>query len=153
MLRPNEVQTMSAGSGIIHSEFNVSETEAVHSIQIWINTAKEDVPPSYQQVAFSPAEKRGRFRLLAGPQATSEQPATTINQDARIYVSELASGEMLKRDLDANRYAWIQILRGTIEINGHTLQQGDGAAVSNEHELSFEVKTPSGCELLLFDLP
>ena len=86
---------MSAGSGIIHSEFNVSETEPVHSIQMWIHTAKEDLPPSYQQVSFLPAEKRGQFRLLAGPKMSPDQPATTINQDALIYVSELGSGEAL----------------------------------------------------------
>jgi redox-sensitive bicupin YhaK (pirin superfamily) len=153
VLRPNEVQTMSAGNGIIHSEFNASETEQVHSIQIWINTAEEDLPPSYQQVAFSPAEKRGRFRLLAGPKSAPERSATTINQDARIYVSELGPGEVLKRDLDTSRYAWVQILRGTIEMNGQALKQGDGAAISNERELSFSANAPEGCEFLLFDLP
>jgi len=153
VLRPNEVQTMSAGSGIIHSEFNASNTEPVHSIQIWINTAEEDLPPSYQQVAFSPSEKRGRFRLLAGPKAASEQPATTINQDARIYVSEFGPGEELSRSLTENRYAWVQVLRGNIEMNGRNLNEGDGAAVSNEHELSFSTATSDGCEFLLFDLP
>jgi len=153
VLRPNEVQTMSAGSGIIHSEFNASDTEPVHSIQIWINTAEEDLPPSYQQIAFSPAEKRGRFHLLAGPKAASEQPATTINQDARIYVSELGPGEDLSRNLTENRHAWVQVLRGNIEMNGRNLNEGDGAAVSNEHELSFSTATSDGCEFLLFDLP
>jgi redox-sensitive bicupin YhaK (pirin superfamily) len=153
VLRPNEVQTMSAGSGIIHSEFNASETEPVHSIQIWINTAEEDIPPSYQQVAFSPSEKRGRFRLLAGPSSASEHPATTINQDARIYVSELGPGEELSRSLAENRYAWVQVLRGNIEMNGQNLRQGDGAAVTNERELSFSTAISDGCEFLLFDLP
>ena len=153
VLRPNEVQTMSAGSGIIHSEFNVSETEPVHSIQMWIHTAKEDVPPSYQQVSFLPAEKRGQFRLLAGPKMSPEQPATTINQDALIYVSELGSGEALKRGLAPDRHAWIQVVRGDVEMNGHALNEGDGAAVSDERELSFSVNGPSSCEFLLFDLP
>jgi redox-sensitive bicupin YhaK (pirin superfamily) len=153
VLKPNEVQTMSAGSGIIHSEFNASDTEPVHSIQMWINTAEEDLPPSYQQVAFSPSEKRGRFRLLAGPKAASEPPATTINQDARIYVSELGRGEELARNLAENRYAWVQVLRGNIEMNGRNLSEGDGAAVSDERELSFSTATSDGCEFLLFDLP
>jgi redox-sensitive bicupin YhaK (pirin superfamily) len=153
VLRPNEVQTMSAGSGIIHSEFNASDTEPVHSIQIWINTAEEDLPPSYQQVAFSPSGKRGQFRLLAGPKVTSEQPATTINQDARIYVSELGPCEELARNLAENRYAWVQVLRGNIEMNGQNLSVGDGAAVTNERELSFSTSTSDGCEFLLFDLP
>jgi redox-sensitive bicupin YhaK (pirin superfamily) len=153
VLRPNEVQTMSAGNGIIHSEFNASETEPVHSIQIWIETAKEDLLPSYQQIAFSPIEKRGRFRLLAGPEAIPGETATTINQDARIYVSELASGETLKRTLAADRYSWIQVLSGNLEMNGQKLKEGDGAAVSGERELSFACAAGQSSEFLLFDLP
>jgi redox-sensitive bicupin YhaK (pirin superfamily) len=153
VLRPNEVQTMSAGSGIIHSEFNASETQPVHSIQIWIETAKEDLPPSYQQIGFSPSEKRGRFRLLAGPETTPGEIATTINQDARIYVSELASGETLKRTLAADRYVWIQVLRGNLDMNGYTLKEGDGSAVSSEKELSFACTGSQSSEFLLFDLP
>jgi len=152
VLRPNEVQTMSAGNGIIHSEFNASETEPVHSIQIWINTAQEDLPPSYQQIAFDPREKRGRFRLLAGPKAEPTEQSTTINQDARIYVSELASGETLKRSLAADRYAWIQVLSGALQVNGEALKEGDGAAVSSERELSF-ASNLHGSEFLFFDLP
>ncbi|HLH31488.1 MAG TPA: pirin family protein [Terriglobia bacterium] len=153
VLRPNEVQTMSAGSGIIHSEFNASETESVHSIQIWIETAKEDLPPSYQQIAFSPTEKRGRFRLLAGPELNPGEPATTINQDARIYVSEIEGGQTLKRAIPDNRYAWIQILSGGMEVNGLSLKQGDGAAVSSERELTFKAGDSAPSEFLLFDLP
>jgi redox-sensitive bicupin YhaK (pirin superfamily) len=153
VLRPNEVQTMSAGSGIIHSEFNASETEPVHSIQIWIETAQEDLAPSYQQIAFSPREKRGRFRLLAGPETNPGELATTINQDARIYVSELVSGESLKRTLTPNRYGWIQVLGGNLEMNGQKLKEGDGAAVSNEPELLFACPNSHSSEFLLFDLP
>lgn len=153
ILRPNEVQTMSAGSGIIHSEFNASETEPVHSIQIWINTAQEDLPPSYQQIAFSPTEKRGRFRLLAGPEADAAEPATTINQDARIYASELAPGETLKRSLPTDRYTWIQVVRGNLLVNGESLKEGDGAAVNNEAELLFTGADGGNSEFLLFDLP
>jgi redox-sensitive bicupin YhaK (pirin superfamily) len=143
---------MSAGNGIIHSEFNASETEPVHSIQIWINTAQEDLPPSYQQIAFDPREKRGRFRLLAGPKAEPTEQSTTINQDARIYVSELASGETLKRSLTADRYAWIQVLSGALQVNGEQLKEGDGAAVSSERELSFASNSQTS-EFLFFDLP
>jgi quercetin 2,3-dioxygenase len=153
VLRPNEVQTMSAGSGIIHSEFNASQTEPVHSIQIWIQTAKEDLPPSYQQIAFSPSEKRGRLRLLAGPEVIPGETATTINQDARIYVSDLANGETLKKTLAPNRYSWIQVLRGNLEMNGQKLKEGDGAAVSDERELNFAGAGGQGSEFLLFDLP
>ena len=153
VLRPNEVQTMSAGNGIIHSEFNASETEPVHSIQIWIETAQEDLPPSYQQIAFPPGEKRGRFRLLAGPDASTGELTTTINQDARIYVSELGPGERLERAVSADRYGWIQVLRGNIDINGTGLKEGDGAALSSESKLSFLNNGSQSTEFLLFDLP
>lgn len=154
VLRPNEVQTMSAGNGIIHSEFNASAVEPVHSIQIWIHTAIEDLPPSYQQIAFSPAEKQGRFRLLAGPKGkiNGPEPATVINQDASIYVAELRAGETLQRSPGPNRQAWIQICRGNLEVNRQSLREGDGAAVSSERQLSF-TGAQDGCEFLLFDLP
>ena len=153
ILKPNEVQTMSAGSGIVHSEFNASESEPVHSIQIWIDTASEDLRPSYQQIAFAPTEKRGRFRLLAGPAASPNELSTIINQDARIYVSELGSGETLERTLATGRHAWVQVLRGNLHMNGQALKEGDGAAVSSEQELSFMGQESAGCEFLLFDLP
>ena len=153
VLRPNEVQTMSAGSGIIHSEFNASQTAPVHSLQIWIHTAKEDLPPSYQQVAFPPSEKRGRFRLLAGPEAVPGETATTINQDARIYVSELGPGQSLQRSVSAERYGWIQVARGNVEVNGAELEEGDGAAISGERSLAFTNKGSESAEFLLFDLP
>src|SRR5882757_5578953 len=100
VLRPNEVQAMSAGNGIVHSEVNASEDERVHSIQIWIEPAVEDLAPSYQQIAFSPSEKQGRLRLLAGPKASAGESATVINQDVRVYVTELASGQALKQTLE-----------------------------------------------------
>ena len=153
ILRPNEVQTMSAGSGIVHSEFNASESEPVHSIQIWIDTASEDLPPSYQQIAFAPTEKRGRLRLLAGPEASPNEASTIINQDARIYVSELGSRETLERTVATGRHAWVQVLRGKLQMDGQALKEGDGAAVSSEHELSFIGQDSEGCEFLLFDLP
>jgi redox-sensitive bicupin YhaK (pirin superfamily) len=153
VLRPNEVQTMSAGSGIVHSEFNASGREPVHSIQIWILPSAEDLQPSYQQIAFSPVEKRGRFRLLAGPRNGPSQPATVINQDASVYVTELDAEQTLSRGLGNNRHAWVQVLRGNVELNGLRMKEGDGAAVSSESQLSFTGKEPDGCEFLLFDLP
>jgi len=154
ILRPNEVQTMSAGNGIVHSEFNASETERVHSIQIWIVPSAEDFSPSYQQIAFAPAEKRGRFRLLAGPEPASRETSTVIHQDAKIFVAELEANQPLQQNLDAGRYAWIQILRGGVSLNGARLNEGDGASISaetNARELIF-TGADSGCELLLFDL-
>jgi len=153
ILRPNEVQTMSAGSGIVHSEWNASETDAVHSIQIWITPAAEDLQPSYQQIAFGPEEKRGRFRLLAGPQAGDKQSATVINQDARLSVTDLAPGEYIRRMLIRGRNAWVQVVRGDLNLNGEILTEGDGAAVSEERELWFTGTGSEGCEILLFDLP
>jgi redox-sensitive bicupin YhaK (pirin superfamily) len=125
----------------------------VHSIQIWIETAQEDLPPSYQQIAFPPSEKRGRFHLLAGPDRGSGELTTTINQDASIYVSELAPGETLEQSVSTDRYAWIQVLRGGVSINGTGLKEGDGAAVSSESKLSFVNNGSQSSEFLLFDLP
>jgi redox-sensitive bicupin YhaK (pirin superfamily) len=154
VLRPNEVQTMSAGSGIVHSEFNASGVEASHSIQIWITPDKEDVEPVYQQIAFNPSEKRGRFRLLAGPAAAmGGEPATVIHQDALLYVAELRPDQTLQRPLPSNRHLWIQVVCGSIAVNGETLNEGDGAAVSAEPEVRFSGGMPDGGEFLLFDLP
>jgi redox-sensitive bicupin YhaK (pirin superfamily) len=151
VLRPNEVQTMSAGSGIVHSEFNASEIEPSHSIQIWISPDEEDVKPSYQQIAFNASEKRGRLRLLAGP--AGSEPATIIHQDARLYVAELQPGESLRHALPSDRYAWVQAVCGSISVNTQLLKEGDGAAVSAEQELTFAGGAPDGGEFLLFDLP
>lgn len=152
VLGPNEVQTMSAGDGVVHSEFNASEQEAVHSIQIWIEPAAEDLKPSYQQIAFAPAEKRGRFRLLAGPGPGNSEPATIINQDARVYVAEVGPQETAKQVLAADRYVWVQVVRGQVGVNGQLLRDGDGAAISGERELSVAGSEPAGGEILLFDL-
>jgi len=154
ILRPNEVQTMSAGNGIVHSEFNASETERVHSIQIWIVPSAEDFAPSYQQISFAPEEKKGRFRLLAGPEPSSSETSTVIHQDAKIFVTELDANKSLKQALAADRYAWIQILRGSVSLNGSKLNEGDGASIDadiHSQELGFTA-SDNGCELLLFDL-
>jgi quercetin 2,3-dioxygenase len=150
---PNEIQTMSAGTGVVHSEFNASETEPVHLMQIWIEPASEDVPPSYQQVAIPADSKRGRLHLLAGPSNGDGRPATTINQDARLYVAELAQGESVTQPLALKRHAWVQVMRGAASLNGQTLAEGDGAAVSEERELVVRGDGPQGGEVLLFDLP
>ena len=151
VLGPNEIQMMSAGSGVVHSEFNASETDPVHVIQIWISPEAEDLEPSYQQVAFAPAEKRGRLRLLAAPNL-SEKPMTVIRQDARVYAGEFVVHETVKHAFDAERYAWVQIVKGNVSINGQSLNEGDAAVVSDERELSFMGIQPAGGEVLLFDL-
>jgi hypothetical protein len=150
---PNEIQTMSAGTGVVHSEFNASETEPVHLMQIWIEPASEDLPPSYQQVAVPPEQKRGRLRLLAGPATGNGAPLTTINQDARLYVAELGAGDTVTQALGPDRHAWVQVTRGHAVLNGEPLDEGDGAAVSGERQLSVSGSGPRGGEVLLFDLP
>jgi redox-sensitive bicupin YhaK (pirin superfamily) len=148
ILGPNEVQTMSAGTGIVHSEFNASETEEVHSIQIWILPAREDVTPTYQQIAFSPEEKQGQLRLLAAPEAG----ATIIHQDARLYVTELAPKQAVRHNLAAGRGAWIQVVRGSVILNGQELSEGDAAALTEETEVALAGAGSRGGEILLFDL-
>jgi len=148
VLGPNEIQTMSAGTGIVHSEFNASETEQSHSIQIWIEPAQEDVTPSYQQIAFANADKQGRLLLLAGPQGA----ATRIHQDANLFASELGREQTVSHALATGRHAWIQVVRGDVGVNGQELHVGDGAAVSEERELAFAGSGANGGEFLLFDL-
>jgi redox-sensitive bicupin YhaK (pirin superfamily) len=153
ILRPNEVQAMSAGSGIVHSEFNASDTEPSRSIQIWITTLAESLRPAYQQITFGPAEKRGRLRLLAGPRPSPDEPAAIINQDASVYAAELHSGESVKHAPGPGRYGWVQVVRGGITLNGRSLKDGDGAAISSERELSLTSDSAAGGEFLFFDLP
>ena len=151
VMGPNEIQTMSAGNGVVHSEFNGSDTEPVHLLQIWIEPSAEDLPPSYQQVGIPPEAKRGRLHMLAGPRAHEEDAATVINQDARLYVAELAGGESVARPLQPGRHAWVQVVRGTVSLNGQPLREGDGAAISEEPSVSVE-GSGAGGEILLFDL-
>ena len=150
VIGPHTVQAMSAGTGIVHSEFNASDSEPSHSLQIWIEPAMEDVEPSYQQISFSPAEMRGRFRLLAGPRP--HDGSAVIHQDALVYAAEVRSGEILRRDLAAERFAWVHVARGRMMLNGRKLAEGDGAAISEETELTFTGEEPGGAEFLYFDL-
>jgi quercetin 2,3-dioxygenase len=152
VLGPNEIQMMSAGSGVVHSEFNASETEPVHVLQIWILPEAEDLEPTYQQVAFTPEEKRGQLRLLAGPASNSEKPMTVIRQDARVYAGEFTPNQTMNYTIHRNRYAWIQVVKGNVLLNGQSLREGDAAAVSDEPQLTFAGMQPDGGEVLLFDL-
>jgi Pirin-related protein len=112
---------------------------------------KEDLAPSYQQISFDPQEKDGRFRLLAGPKKDNER-VVTINQDARLFVAELRAMESARHSLAPRRYAWVQVLRGNVSLNGSRLNEGDGAAVSDDQELQVTGDAPDGGEVLLFDL-
>jgi hypothetical protein len=151
VIAANMLQAMSAGTGVIHSEFNGSQDQASHSLQIWIEPAVKDAEPSYQEITLSPQEKHGRFRLLAAPRGNSHAEATAINQDAFVYTAEVDAGESLAQKLAPGRHAWIQVARGNVSVNGKELSEGDGAAVSDEQDLSF-TGGPGGSEFLLFDL-
>ena len=152
VIGPNTIQAMSAGTGIVHSEFNASDRESSHSLQIWIEPAMEDVEPSYQQISFDPAEKRGKLRLLAGPHAEAKHGSAQIHQDALVYAAELKPGEGLHHALAPGRFAWVHVARGNMVLNGRKLSEGDSAAVDSEKELSFTGDGLSGTEFLLFDL-
>ena len=152
VLGTNELQAMSAGDGIVHSEFNASETEGSHSLQIWIDPIAEDLPPSYQQIGFTPDERRGRLRLLAGPDVVKGPGVATINQQAWVYVTEVGPADRVTHAIEPNRHAWIQVVRGNVTVNGHALSQGDGAAISDERELAVAAGGADGGEILLFDL-
>jgi quercetin 2,3-dioxygenase len=148
-LRPHEVQRMTAGTGIRHSEFNPSDTERVHLYQIWILPEKDGLEPGYEQTYFPPDEKKGKLKLVASRAGTDG--SVKINQDVSLYSSILAKDETVTHELAENRYGWIQVAKGSLEINGEFLNASDGAAISDERRL--EIKSlEDDTEFLLFDL-
>lgn len=149
VIRPGEVQKMSAGTGIRHSEFNHSKTEPVHLLQIWILPQKEGLKPMYEQKLIPAAEKQGKLRLLAS--SKSGNGAVTLHQDAKLYVSELNGGQSVDYKLADGRYAWVQVARGKLSVNGKELEAGDGAAISQESLLQI-AGVSDHSEVLLFDL-
>jgi quercetin 2,3-dioxygenase len=150
VLGPNEIQRMSAGTGVVHSEANPSNTDPVHFFQIWIEPATTGTPSSYEQLRFDPLEKRGKLKLLAAPQGG--EGVASINQDAQVFVAELAKGDTVARDLATERHAWLHLIRGTVTVNGATLHTGDSAAISHEPRLTIVGADPEPSEILLFDL-
>jgi len=148
VLHAGEFQHMTAGTGIRHSEFNPSSTEPLHLYQIWLLPGKHGLTPSYDQKTFPETEKQGLLRLVASPDA--QDGSLLIRQDSRVYLSSLATGQEVKHALRPGRHAWLQVVRGTVDLNGRTLAVSDGAAVSDETELTIRAKEPS--ELMLFDL-
>jgi len=147
-IRPGDVQRMSAGTGITHSEFNASRTEPVHFLQIWIIPAEVGLKPSYEQKHFPLDERRGRLRLVAAPDG--REGAVTLHQDARLFIANLQSGEQVRHPLDRDRGLWLQVARGIVAINGTEMREGDGAAVEGEPAVDIEATTDA--EVLLFDL-
>jgi quercetin 2,3-dioxygenase len=150
VLRPGEVQRMSAGRGVRHSEFNGSTREPVHFLQIWLVPDRPGHAPSYEQKAFPEAERRGALRLVASPDGA--EGSTTIHQDARVYAALLADGQAAARGLAPGRHAWVQLARGTATVNGHRLEAGDGAALSDEAAVELTGAGPGDAEVLVFDL-
>jgi len=148
ILRPDEVQRMSAGRGVTHSEFNPSNVERVHFLQIWILPNARGLPPSYEQRRFPSEDRRGRLRLLAA--ADGRDGAVTIHQDVDLYGTVLGGGQQVRHDLRTGRHAWVQVARGSVDVNGRPLAAGDGAALSDERGVELHADAPS--EILLFDL-
>lgn len=147
-IRPGEVQRMSAGTGISHSEYNASKTDGVHFLQIWILPERTGLPPGYEQKVFPLEERRGKLRLVAD--RNGAEGAVTVHQDAKLFVANLSPGEQVRHTLAAGRGAWVQVARGVVGLNGTEIRQGDGAAV--EEEASITIAAESVAEVLLFDL-
>src|ERR1700726_3714105 len=148
IIRAGELQRMTAGTGVRHSEFNPSDKEGVHLYQIWLLPERQGLPPSYDQRAFSQDERQGQLRLVASPDGADG--SLTIRQDARLYLSSSKSGESVSHELQTGRHAWLQVLRGRVKVNGSALQTSDGLAISDEPRLT--VVSEQGAEVMLFDL-
>lgn len=145
---PNEVQRMTAGTGVLHSEYS-SPMEETHLLQIWILPEEKNLTPSYEQTFFAPEEKKGKLKLVAS--RAGIDGSVTIHQDVNLYSSILAKDETVEHLLKENRYAWVQIVKGKIELNGEILAAGDGAAISDETLLKIKSMADES-EFLLFDL-
>ena len=148
VLRPGEFQRMTAGTGITHSEFNPSTTEPVHLYQIWLFPERSGLPPSYEQKRFPSEGRRNQLRLVASRNA--DEGSLTIHTDAKISLAELDAGQTIQQGLSPLRHAWLQVLRGTVRVNGQDLGTSDGLAIGNESAL--EITAITDAELMLFDL-
>ena len=148
VIRPGEVQRMSAGTGIRHSEFNHSQDEPVHFLQIWIVPAERDIEPGYEQKAFPDAERRGKLRLVAS--RDGRDGSLTLHQDTDLYASVLDENDAVTLPIAAGRRAWVQVARGSVTVNGEQLYPGDGAAIVDEEAVL--VRATSEAEVLLFDM-
>jgi quercetin 2,3-dioxygenase len=149
-LRPGEVQRMSAGTGIRHSEFNGSAEEPVHFLQIWLLPDRTGHRPSYEQRPFPAEERRGKLRLVASPDGA--EGSTVVHQDARVWATLLADGQRVEQALAPGRHGWIQVARGEVEVNGTRLRAGDGAALSGEPKVELTGRGAQEAEVLVFDL-
>jgi redox-sensitive bicupin YhaK (pirin superfamily) len=146
LIKPGEVQRMSAGSGVTHSEMNPSNDEPVHFLQIWILPAERGITPGYEQKKFEDDERRNALRLVASPDG--RDGSVTIHQDVQLF-STLLDGASVTHVFEPKRFGWVQVTRGEVDVNGQTLKAGDGAAISDEASVTL---TGRGAEALLFDL-
>jgi redox-sensitive bicupin YhaK (pirin superfamily) len=150
VIRPGDVQVMSAGTGIRHSEFNHSKTEPVHFLQIWVVPDREGIAPRYEQKTFPDVDKRRKLRLVGS--SDGRDGSVVIHQDVRLFAVLLNAGEQVTHALQSGRKGWLQVVRGTVTMNGYDLAAGDGAAVTVEPTLTVTAKVDA-TEILLFDLP
>jgi quercetin 2,3-dioxygenase len=148
VIRPGDVQIMSAGTGIEHSEFNNSESNPVHFLQIWMLPDRANITPRYDQKDFPLAEKQGKLRLVGSKDG--RDGSVVINQDIDLYVSVLSAGDAIEFEVQPNRFAWVQVARGNATLNGESLREGDGMQIDGSELL--KLTTESDAEVLLFDL-
>ena len=148
VIRPGDVQRMSAGTGVRHSEQNASLSERVHLLQIWILPHTMELEPSYEQKAFSDEERRGQLRLIASEDG--RDGSVTVHQDVSLFASILDAEQEVTREMDPKRYAWIQVAKGAISVNGEKGNQGDGLVITGESQLTIRAEELG--EILLFDL-
>lgn len=149
VIRPGDIQRMSAGTGVRHSEFNASDTNPVHFLQIWIIPEQKGLEPSYEEKNFSPEAKQGKLALVGS--RDGRENSVTIHQDVNLYLGSLQVGDRLIHKINHNRAVWLQVTQGEIKLNHHLLQAGDGAAITNETEIAIAGNSEDS-EILLFDL-
>jgi quercetin 2,3-dioxygenase len=148
VIRPGDIQRMSAGSGVTHSEFNHSATDPVHLLQIWFLPGKRDIKPGYEQKSFGADEKKGRLKLLSSRGALDG--SVDIHQDVDIYSALLSTNDNVLHPMREGRLGWLQVARGSLELNGQRLEAGDGAAISGEKEI--HLTQAKGAEIAFFDM-
>ncbi|MDJ1182566.1 pirin family protein [Roseofilum casamattae] len=148
VISPGEVQIMSAGEGVTHSEYNHSQTDLAHFLQIWILPDRKNLTPGYQQQYFAPEAKQDRLKLLVSPDG--QEGSVIVHQNMRLYGSVLEAGKSVTHNLESDRYGWLQVVRGSLSVNGIELETSDGAAISGVETLELESQTSA--EFLLFDL-
>jgi redox-sensitive bicupin YhaK (pirin superfamily) len=148
VIRPGELQRMTAGTGVFHSEFNPSASDLTHLYQIWLVPARKGLPPSYEQRRFADEERQGRFRLVSSPDGTDN--SLTIQQDAQLYLARLTADKRITYPLNPARHAWVQVVRGHVTLAGHPLAAGDGAALSDLRNV--DIEGHGQADVMLFDL-